>query len=908
MKIDNDRDELLSKMGKETLKDRYLLPGESYQGMFKRVSKEFSDNEEHAQRLYDYMSQHWFMPATPILANGGAGRGQVISCFLQRVSDTMEDIVENWKETSLLSAQGGGIGIHYGDVRALGERVGLNGEAGGVIPFIKVNDVLATAISQGNLRRGSAATFLPVSHAEIEEFIEIRKPSGGDSNRKALNIHHGVVIDDKFMQAVEANGTYDLLSSVDSSVIKTIKARELWIKIVTTRLETGEPYIVWGDRLAEAAPEHHKKVGLLPVQSNLCVAPETKILTKRGYREISSLKGEKVDAWNGVEWSKVKIKKTGRNRPLIRVTFSDGANLECTPQHKFYIKNEYDSDAKKIDASELTIGDKLEKWGLPEDVHFEDWFTTHKENVNPDVAYSQGFFAGDGNVGLNYNWLYEEKYACKSKLIGTFSEQHQSSRRKTWKHGDMRDRSFVPHNKYGRSYCINWLAGLLDADGTVVKSVKGDTLQLASVDRSFLLELKSLLETMGVHSKISLAREAGDFKLPNGKGGMAFYKCKQVNRILIATAGTKRLLGLGLDCMRLSFNATQKPQRDAQRFIKVTSVVDLGRISDTYCATELKRGRLCFNGVVTGNCSEITLPTNKERTAVCCLSSLNLEYWDAWKDNELFIDDIMRFLDNVLQKFIDTAPDSMKKAVYSATNERSVGLGAMGFHSYLQSKNIPIDSVLAKSFNMRCFKHIKSQVDKSNGSIAKERGACPDAAANGDMLRFSYTMAIAPNASISTITGSTSPGIEPFNSNVYSHKTLSGTFTIKNKHLRKIINDKYPEESEKVWEDIMNSEGGSIQELDWFTKEEKEVFKTAFELDQRWLIGHAVDRQPFIDQAQSLNLFLLANVSKAILSKLHMEAWKKGLKTLYYLRSLSTQRAERLKIIPSNKDECLSCN
>lgn len=716
MKIDNSRDELFSKMGKATLQDRYLLPNETYQGMFKRVSKAFSDNPDHAQRLYDYMSQHWFMPATPILANGGTTRGQAISCFLQNSDDSMADIIENWRETSYLAASGGGIGVYYGNIRPMGDLVGRDGgKTSGVVPFIRVQDSLTLAISQGNLRRGSAAVYLPIWHAEIEEFIEIRKPTGGDSNRKALNVHHGVVIDDKFMKAIEDNGDYELISSSTGKTIKTVKARALWEKLLLMRVETGEPYIIWGDRLKEATPEHHKAMGLEPVQSNLCVAPNTHILTKDGYQVISELENKMVDCWNGAEWSKVQIKKTGTAQKLIEVIIqSEGMliSIHCTPYHKFYVKTN-DGYINCVEAKDLVKLDKLESWVEP-----------------------------------------------------------------------------------------------------------------------------------------------------NGKEVEA----------------------------------------------RIIDVIDNGRIDDTYCATEKKRNRLCFNGIVTGNCSEITLPTNTERTAVCCLSSLNLEYWDAWKDNELFIDDVMRFLDNVLQSFIDTAPSVMQKAINSAKNERSVGLGAMGFHSYLQSKNIPIDCALAKSHNVRMFKHIREKVNAANVSLANEKGACPDAAKNGDNLRFSYTMAIAPNASISTITGSTSPGIEPFNSNIYSHKTLSGTFTIKNKHLRDLIIKKHPEYEDEIWSDIISSEGGSIQNLKWFTDEEKEVFKTAFELDQRWLIEHAADRQPYIDQAQSLNIFLPANVDKKTLIKLHMEAWKKGLKSMYYLRSLSSQRAERLKITESNADECLSCN
>lgn len=575
VQINESREELFTTIGKETLKDRYLLPNETNQEMFKRVSEAYGDDAEHSQRLYDYMSSHWFMPATPVLANGGTNRGLPISCFLQNVGDSITDIADNWMETTMLSSKGGGIGVYYGNVRSIGERVGIVGETCGVIPFMKVNDSLALAISQGNLRRGSAATYLPVWHGDIEEFLDIRRASGGDPNRKALNIHHGICIDDLFMKSVEADEDYDLLSPDTGGVIKSVSARELWIKILTVRLETGEPYIVWTDRLKEATPEHHKKLGMFPVQSNLC--------------------------------------------------------------------------------------------------------------------------------------------------------------------------------------------------------------------------------------------------------------------------------------------------------------------------------------------SEITLPTSEDRTAVCCLSSVNLEYWEQWKDNDLFVADVMRFLDNVLQDFIDNAPEAMAKAVKSAENERSVGLGAMGFHSYLQSKNIPFDSVMSKVFNKKAFQHIRDKVDAVNIELAEEKGACPDAALTGANRRFSYTMAIAPNASISIITGSVSAGIEPYPANIYQHKSLSGTFVVKNKYLDKLIKEDYNDDYDSIWKAIMNEEG-SIQNLEMFTDEQKEVFKTAYEIDQRYIVAHAADRQPFIDQAQSLNVFLPSTIDKRSLHNIHFDAWKLGLKTMYYLRSKSVRRAEKVSLAISNVDECLDCN
>lgn len=577
VKIVESRNSLLTEFGIETLKDRYLLPDEDPQQMFARVSGAYANDEEHAQRLYDYMSQLWFMPATPILANGGTRRGLPISCFLQNVQDDIGDIISNWSETAWLSCRGGGIGVYYGNVRSIGERVGVVGKTSGIIPFLKVNEALAGAISQGSLRRGSAAVYLPIWHPDIEEFLDVRTASGGDPNRKVnpMNLHHGVCIDDEFMQAVETDSLYALVSPATGGEIRKVKARDLWIKLLTVRLSTGEPYVVFVDRLTESTPEWHVQAGLFPVQSNLC--------------------------------------------------------------------------------------------------------------------------------------------------------------------------------------------------------------------------------------------------------------------------------------------------------------------------------------------SEITLPTNEDRTAVCCLSSVNLEHFDVWKDSESFIPDIMYFLDNVLQHFIDNSTGEFAKAKFSASQERSVGLGTMGFHSYLQHKGIAFSSVMADVYNKRIFEKLQTETRKASEVIADERGACPDAKLYGYNERFSYKMAVAPNASISIITGSASPGIEPYPANVYKHVTLSGTFVVRNKFLDKLIKTKYPDKRDQIWYKIVQSEG-SIQNLDEFTEDEKEVFKTAYEIDQRQLVKLAAQRTPYIDQAQSLNIFLPANIEKKSLHDIHFGAWKLGIKTLYYLRSKSVGKTEKVSLTIGNMDECLSCN
>jgi ribonucleoside-diphosphate reductase alpha chain len=563
IRIDRSRDSLLTEFGRATLNDRYLMPGESYQDLFARVASYYGDDAEHAQRLYDYISKLWFMPATPVLSNGGTKRGLPISCFLNEASDSLEGIVDLWNENVWLASKGGGIGSYWGNLRSIGEKVGQNGKTSGVVPFIRVMDSLTLAISQGSLRRGSAAVYLPISHPEVEEFIEIRRPTGGDPNRKALNLHHGILVSDAFMRAVEADEMWALTSPKDGAHVRSVSARSLWIRILTARIETGEPYIIFADHVNNARPEHHKLAGLEVKTSNLC--------------------------------------------------------------------------------------------------------------------------------------------------------------------------------------------------------------------------------------------------------------------------------------------------------------------------------------------AEITLPTGldhhgQQRTAVCCLSSINLETWLEWHDNPQFIEDVMRFLDNVLQDFIDSAPDSMARAKYAAMRERSVGLGVMGFHSLLQSLNIPFESAMAKAWNIRIFRHIRAGADAASRKLAEERGPCPDAAEYGVMERFSHKMAIAPTASISIIAGNSSPGIEPIAANVFLQKTLSGSFSVRNRHLQQLLAAK-GRDDEETWSNITVSKG-SVQHLDFLTDDEKAVFKTAFELDQRWVIEHAADRTPYICQSQSINVFLPANVHKRDLHQIHFQAWKKGVKSLYYCRSLSIQRAD----------------
>lgn len=309
-------------------------------------------------------------------------------------------------------------------------------------------------------------------------------------------------------------------------------------------------------------------------------------------------------------------------------------------------------------------------------------------------------------------------------------------------------------------------------------------------------------------------------------------------------------------------------------------------------------------------CSEITLPQNEHRTAVCCLSSVNLEYWDEWKDHPTFLADIAEMLDNVLTKFIDNAPHAISRAKYSALKERSIGVGALGFHALLQKKRIPFESPMAIGLNRRIFNHIRGKLNDANTSLASLRGSCPDAADYGVELRFSHVMAIAPNASSSIIMGNTSPSIEPFRANAYRQDTLSGSSINRNRFLDAVLSE-YNVDKEEVWQDIV-AHDGSVQHLEWMTQQDKDVFKTAMEIDQQWVIQHAADRQEYIDQAQSVNLFFRPEDSIQYINNVHVQAWKRGLKTLYYCRSEKLKKADSVnrkveRRIINEENACLAC-
>ena len=921
--VDDSLDALLTDFSKATLRDRYLTDIETPQDRFANCVRYYANDAEHAQRMYSYIARLWCMPATPILSNGGTIKGNLISCFLSEVEDSLEGIINSWVENSWLAAKGGGTGIYYGKVRSRGERAGVNGKTTGAMSFIKVNDSLTTCISQGSLRRGSSAIYMDINHPEIEYFVDMRMEAGGDPAFKAINLHHGVLITDAFYEAAIKDEDFELISPHDGKVVKKVKARALFEKILEMRMAKGEPYIVNIDTVNRSIPEHHKRSGLKVTTSNLCVAPETRILTREGYKIIAHCAGTQQEVWNGKQWSLAQVEQTGINQKLVEVHLSNGAVLNVTEYHKWKLQigyGDWKSNTKMVETRELQIGDKLVKPN----------FTVVEggEDVDLDYCYRSGFYTADGTMQSNGKakriYLYGEKRELLPYFASTshkrISEYENDGKRHAiyYDDEDLSPKYSVP---FGTSIAsrLAWLAGFLDGDGTVTRNGTCETIQVCSIHQEFMEDLRLLLTTLGVDSKYSINREAGQYELPDGNGGLSLYNCADVYRMCITAGDTQRLLDLGLDLRRLKIEK-RKTQRDAHQFVTVLKVVDNGRMSNTYCFNEPLEHMGVFEGVLTGNCSEITLPTGRDhhdrmRTAVCCLFQTNFETFDEWKDDPNFIKDIAYFMDNVLQDFIDNSGEKFINARYSAKQERSIGVGMMGFHSFLQKKMIPFESAMAKALNIKYFKHLRAGMDKASRELAEERGACPDAAEHGIMERFSCKLALAPTASVSIIAG-TSPGGDPIAANYYQQKTLDGTFSVRNKYLEKLL-DQYDRNTEDVWTSILDNLG-SVAHLDFLTDHERNVFKTSFEINPRWYIEHAVDRTPYICQSQSLNLWVPPTINKRDLLMLHIEGWKRGIKSWYYLRSFSIQRADSTsgheRTIKSfafsentNYEECLAC-
>jgi ribonucleoside-diphosphate reductase alpha chain len=935
---------------------RYLLKNELPQEALLTCSLLLATVEEPANRLhwakkfYQAIAQRKISLATPILANLRTPKGSLTSCFILSIDDSLESIFDELTNAARISKNGGGVGVNVSRIRATGSWVmGKANASGGIIPWIKLLNDTAIAVNQGGRRAGAVTIGVDIWHLDVPEFLEMQTENG-DQRRKAYDVFPQLVITDEFMRRVinkdewtlvdpyevrnklgielaelwgeEFEEAYRLVeANLDQEILlyKKINARDLFKSIMRSQVETGMPYIAFKDTINRANPNKHD--GYIP-GVNLCVAGETKILTDRGQIAIADLVGEYVNVWNGLEWSEVLVKKTGENQPLLKVNFSNGEALECTYYHKFYVQKNYKGTVEIVEAKDLKQGDKLIKYQLP--------LIQSENDLDFPYAYTAGFFSGDGSYGNN-GMPEVDLYGVKKELLPLLAIRNKyrgngSIEKGTfWRketdtlavyHDSKQDRIVcklpldipskftVPLNGYTIKSRLEWLAGLLDADGTVARNGSNESLQIAAVNRQFLLDIRLMLQTLGVDSKVTFMDDGGYKLMPNGKGNYQEYLCQPKYRLLINSVGLFQLGQLGLKTHRLQWTL-KEPQRSATQFIRIESVELTCRRDDTYCFTEPKRHLGMFNGILTGQCTESFSNVTPDKTAHCCnLVSLNLANIDR-EEIESNCQIAVRILDNT----IDITNPPFDNAKNHNDKYRTIGVGAMGLADWLAKRKLSYNN-LSEISNL--FEEIGYWCTYSSMELAKERGAYQAFLGSewsqgkligakpvewflnnavqpqrwqqlaADIQRFgirnSHITAIAPNTSSSLVQGCTA-SVLPVYSRFFYDKWAKGTVPIAPPF---------------------------IEEAFWFYSENKN-------LEQQQVVKAIATMQEWIDTGISMELLFNLNegvyfpaepnrclTAKDIFDTLVM-AWELGCKAIYYIRTVQKDNFRE------SDDSCSSC-
>lgn len=956
-----ERDFLIEYFGYKTLEYSYLLKingqvVERPQHMWLRVSVGIhGDNIEKIKETYDLMSQKYFTHATPTLFNSGTLRPQMSSCYLIAMeNDSLGGIFNTLTDCAHISKWAGGIGLHIHNIRARGSLIrGTNGASTGIVPMLRVFNSTARYVDQGGRRNGSFAIYLEPWHADIREFLELKK-NHGDEEVKARDLFYALWIPDLFMKKVKENEDWSLfcpnecpgLSDIYGDAFETLyhkyesegrekcklKARDLWFKILDSQMETGTPYLLYKDACNKKS--NQQNIGTIK-SSNLCVSPETFILTDKGCFQISELEGQCVNVWNGEKWSNTTILKTGQAQKLITVHLSNGAQITCTPYHKFIIRKDYYDnlslkDATRIEASNLKKGMKLTKFNLQ----------LLQGNSSEDIIYpyTHGFFCGDGTYQKNPSGYIGKKlslYSIKKNLIpflniksSSFKED-ASGRINLMLPDELPEKYYVPINS-SLQCRLSWLAGLIDSDGAVCINGSNESLQIGSIHFEFLDRVRLMLLTLGICSKVTLGQHERISLLPDGKGGRKEYASKPLWRLLISSSNLYVLKLLGFTCHRVKFTGIL-PQRNAEHFISVVSVVDDGRIDDTYCFNEPENNAGVFNGVLTGNCTEIVQYSDDKETAVCNLASIALNKFVT--ANKTFDYDLLHSVAKVvtynLNQVIDVNYYPTEKTRTSNLRHRPIGIGVQGLSDTFMMMDLAFNSSEAKQINTNIFETIYHAALEMSVELSKVHG--PYDSFNGspaskgvlqfDMwnvdpgnsrynwtemkelvikygIRNSLLVAPMPTASTSQILGN-NEAFEPITSNIYTRRTLAGEFIVINKYLMRELIDM------GLWTDALKNNiianRGSVQHLTNLSENVRNKYKTVWEIPMKDLIDMSADRAVFICQSQSLNLWM-EEPSYGPLTSMHFYAWSKGLKTgLYYLRRKPKHQAQQFTIEPEQQ-------
>lgn len=877
-----------------------------------------------ADKFEDYLSRGFYSLSTPVITNFGNEKGLPVSCFNSYIPDDTVGIFEKVGEVGLMSKNGGGTSGYFGDLRARGTTI-QNGEGGttdGPIRFMELFDKTADVISQGSSRRGSFAAYLSIEHPDIEEFLQIR-----DDGHPIQNMSIGVTITDKWMSEME-----------DGDKNK----RSLWGKVIKKRFETGYPYIFFTDTVNEGAPQVYKDNGLKINGSNLCVTGNQRVVSNRGMltaRELAETGGSLTLFDNKKEVSAEPMQLIEKNADVFRVTLENGMEHRITDYHKL-VKLTKRIQHKNRPQEILTENVELKNLKIGDSVAIQTNKGIFGNKNMPTEAFLLGMYQADGTqtedrICLDI-WekdfdLIEEIQKAHDYICEKYNTQKVESRNRVYPQAHFHDCTVFQSNikkkrltsnalkkalNFEKGYVPQWLwesdektiwqyiRGLFVANGTVhVSKSKGQPIQLslASIDIDFLKEIQLLLANLGMQTSVRLLREEGETSLPNGKGGHSLYKTQTCWRLIIGNKNDALTFetNTGFLSRKGIVIENREYRNNTKKFYKIKEIEYIGK-EDVFCTKVHSDEHLWVcNGFITHNCSEITLLSDNKNSFVCVLSSLNLLHWDEIVKTDA-VETLIYFLDAVNEEFVRKTEKLrfFESAHHFAKTQRALGMGVLGWHSFLQSKSVAFESMESQMLNSTIWKTIRERSDNATIKLAELFGE-PELL-KGYGRRNVTTLAVAPTTSSSFILGQVSPSIEPENSNYYVKKLAKGNFTYKNPYLKEVLK-KYDKNTSEVWESIL-LHGGSVQHLDFLTDHDKDVFKTFGEISQREIVVQAAQRQKYIDQSQSLNIMIPPGTKPKDVSALLIEGWKFKVKTFYYQRSASpTQQLSR------NIMTCVSC-
>ncbi|MES3628824.1 MAG: LAGLIDADG family homing endonuclease [Longimonas sp.] len=903
----------------------YLLEGTSPEERVRDIAdraEEILGIDGFGDRFFDYMSRGYYSLASPVWANFGLDRGLPISCFGSYIGDSMEAILDTHAEVGMMTKVGGGTSGYFGDIRPRGSEITNNGTSNGTYPFAQLFDKIINVVSQGETRRGHFAGYIDIEHPDIEEWLNIQ--TEGDTIQ---TMYYGVVVGDDWMQQM-----------IDGDADK----RALWAKVIEARMNLGIPYILFRDNVNNNKPQVYKDKDYDIKASNLCITGDQRVVSDRGYLTAKELhdQGGRLTLFDGekaVSASRMKLREESAD--VYKITLANGLEHKVTAYHGLPVyqgRGEY----KRVEAQDIEEGDCIviqKKKGLFGDTHapkeallaglYQSDGTQTDERIMLDVWEQDVDILEEVERAVDYvynvNGLNEYEVSnqhgptgkTRTRATPRFRDcmvaQSTVKKRRlassVLKQTLSVEKGTVPSWVWTSDEETQWayVRGLLLADGTAhMSESKGNPVQIAYADinRSFLQELQLLFNNLGLSSQIRLLRKGGTASLPDGKGGHRDYETKDCWRLIVgnkpAALEIEKKTGFlsrkGIDLEdRVYRNNTKKAYA-------VESIEYVGK-EPVYCPTvDTEQHVFVAQGMLTFNCSEIALPSNAKESFVCCLSSMNVLHYDEWKETDA-VETLTFFLDAVMQEFIDRASGTkhMERAVRFAERHRAIGIGMLGWHSYLQDNMIPFESTDANLKGAEVAKTIKERSYAASSELADRFGE-PEVL-EGYGRRNTTTMAVAPTKSSSFILGQVSPSIEPIKSNYFVQDRAKMKVTYKNPYLKEVLAEKGAD-TEAMWDKIALRDG-SVQHLDILSQHEKDVFKTFSEIGQMTIINQAASRQKHIDQSQSLNLAIdPGSTAVKDINALYIEAWRKGVKSLYYQNGVNAAQSFSRELL-----ECRSC-